>query len=55
MSQIKNKLKKLEREANSYVKSRHRDANADDKLKSIIKDFSGALQEIVDEIEKLKK
>ena len=54
MNQIKNKLKRLEREANSYVKSRHRDANADTKLRRIIKDFSRTLQEIVDEIEKLK-
>ena len=55
MNNIKSKLKRLEREADSYVRSRHRDPNADNKLKRIIKDFSGALQEIVDEIEKLKK
>ena len=55
MNQIKNKLKKLEREATSYVNSRHRDPNADRKLKRIIKEFSRTLQEIVDEIEKLDR
>ena len=55
MSQIKNKLKRLEREATSYVNSRHRDPNADNKLKRIIRDFSRTLQEIVDEVEKLNK
>ena len=55
MSQIKNKLKKFEREATSLVDSRHRDPNADNKLKRIIKDFSRALQEMADEIEKLNR
>ena len=54
MNNIKNKLKRLEREAESYVNSRHRAPNADNKLKRIIRDFSRTLQEIVDEIEKLK-
>lgn len=55
MTRIKNKLKRLERDATSYVNSRHRDPNADRKLKRIIKDFSKTLQEIVDEIEKLDR
>ena len=55
MNQIKNKLKRLERDADSYVRSRHRDPNADIKLKRIIKEFSRTLQEIVDEIERLDR
>ena len=55
MSRIKNKLKRLEREADSYVRSRDRDPNADVKLRRIIKEFSRTLQEIVDEIEKLDR
>ena len=55
MNQIKNKIKKLEREANSYVSSRHKNPNADVKLKRIIKDLSRTLQEIVDEIERLDR
>ena len=55
MNHIKSKIKRLEREANSYVSSRHRNPNADIKLKRIIKELSRTLQEIVDEIERLNR
>ena len=55
MADIKSKVRRLERNATSLVNSRHRDPNADRKLKGIIKDFSKILQEIVDEMERLNR